>query len=84
MSDLLYRERRIAARNVMMCDNDRTGILSSFLRCLTDIIRDQRGISSVEYSTLTGMVSGMTWMIGGVINDAALESARRTALLVNP
>lgn len=68
----------------MMYANARFDMLSSFLGCLKDIINDQRGLSSVEYSTMTGLLSGVTWMVGGTINDAAIESARRTALLVNP
>lgn len=68
----------------MMYANERLSILSSILACFRNVIRDQSGLSSVEYSTLTGLLSGMTWMVGATINDAALESARRTALLVNP
>ena len=68
----------------MICAKKRRVILSSFLNSLKDVINDQRGLSSVEYSTLAGLVSGVTWMIGSVINEATLESARRMALQVNP
>ena len=68
----------------MMYANERLGMMSSLLACLADIIQDESGLSSVEYSTLTGLLAGMTCMVGGAINDAALESARRTALLINP
>lgn len=67
-----------------MASKQRLVMLSSFLGRLKDVISDQRGISSVEYSTLSGLVSGATWVIGDAINEAALESARRMAIQVNP
>ena len=59
-------------------------LLSSLLCCLKDVINDQRGLSSVEYSTMGGVVSGATWMIGSAIHEATLESVQRMVVQVNP
>lgn len=39
--------------------------------------QDERGLSSVEYATMGGVLSGATWLIGNAIFEASMVAIER-------
>ncbi|MDO9249824.1 MAG: hypothetical protein Q7U11_25485, partial [Phenylobacterium sp.] len=47
------------------------------IRALRDLMVDQRGLSTVEYSTLGGVMSGAIFLAGQALQQAQLSAIER-------
>ncbi|MFC4442116.1 hypothetical protein [Caulobacter henricii] len=51
--------------------------LMSTFSGLKALAQDERGLSSVEYATMGGVLSGATWLIGNAIFEASMVAVDR-------
>lgn len=51
----------------------------AFSRLLSDIFADERGLSTIEYSTMGGVMSGIIFMAGDTLRQAQMAAIERMA-----